>query len=91
MLSTSVYESFGYAIAEAAACGCDIAVLDNTAAAEFWPEATRFASVDQAVDIIRAARPHRWRDLVAGRYEVGLQAQRVVDLLLGDGTTGSSG
>ena len=81
LLSTSVYESFGYAIAEAAACGCDLAILDNTAAAEFWPEATRFASVAEAVAIIRAAAPHRWRGLVAERFSIRLQAQRIVGFL----------
>ncbi len=81
LLSTSVYESFGYAIAEAAACGCDIAMLDQTAAGEFWPEATRFADIDEAVEIIRAARPHRWRALVAERFSLDRQVARVLELL----------
>ncbi len=81
LLSTSVYESFGYAIAEAAACGCDIAILDNTAAAEFWPGASRFASVEQAVAIIAGARPNRWRALVEQNYDVGRQAHVVADLM----------
>lgn len=81
LLSTSVYESFGYAIAEAAAVGCDLAVLDNTAAAEFWPEAVRFATVEEAVRLIRAARPHRWRGLVEARFGLDRQVGAVLALL----------
>lgn len=82
LLSTSLYESFGYAIAEAAACGCDLAMLDHTAAGEFWPEETRFADVDSAVEIIRAARPHRWRALIAERFSLDRQVARVLDIVL---------
>jgi glycosyltransferase involved in cell wall biosynthesis len=81
LLSTSVYESFGYAIAEAACAGCDIAMLDHAAAGEFWPEETRFACVDEAVAMIRAARPHRWRALVEERYGLALQAARVLEIV----------
>ena len=90
LLSTSVYESFGYAIAEAAAVGCDLAVLDNTAAAEFWPDAVRFGTVDEAVSLIRGARPHRWRTHVAERF--GLQGQvAAVRTLLAAPTATESG
>ncbi len=82
LLSTSVYESFGYAIAEAAAVGCDLAVLDNPGAGEFWPEAVRFATVDQAVALIRAARPHRWRSLVEDRFSLAAQAETLRALIL---------
>jgi len=81
LLSTSLHESFGYAIAEAAAAGCDIAVLDHRGAEEFWPEEARFGTVDQAAAMIRAARPGRWRDLVAGRFGLDRQVARVVALL----------
>lgn len=81
LLSTSVYESFGYAIAEAAAIGCDLAVLDNPGAGEFWPEAVRFATVDAAVARIRAARPHRWRGLIESRFSLAAQAEAVRCLL----------
>ncbi len=81
LLSTSVYESFGYAIAEAAAVGCDLAVLDNTAAGEFWPELVRFATVDEAVALIRGARPNCWRSYVAERYGLARQVAVVRALL----------
>lgn len=82
LLSTSVYESFGYAIAEAACCGCDVAMLDHAAAAEFWPEEMRFACIDDAVAKIRAARPHRWRDLVTSNYSLDRQASHLLETLL---------
>ena len=81
LLSTSAYESFGYAIAEAAAVGCDLAMLDNAAAGEFWPEAVRFATVEEAVRLIRQARPHRWRVHVAGRFSLARQVAAVRALL----------
>lgn len=81
LLSTSVYESFGYAIAEAAASGCDLAVLDSAAAGEFWPDAVRFATVDEAVALIRGARPHRWRDHVVGRFGLARQVATLRALL----------
>jgi FkbM family methyltransferase len=81
LLSTSVYESFGYAIAEAAAAGCDLAVLDYRGAEEFWPAEVRFASVDQAVALIQAARHGRWRSLIEQRFALERQVKRVLAVL----------
>ena len=81
LLSTSVYESFGYAIAEAAAVGCDLAVMDNLAAGELWPEAVRFATVEEAVSLVRHARPHRWRVYVASRFSLARQVAAIRALI----------
>ncbi|MDO9708806.1 FkbM family methyltransferase [Paracraurococcus lichenis] len=81
LLSTSLHESFGYAIAEAAAVGCDLAVLDHRGAEEFWPEAARFGTVEEAARMIRAARPGRWRGLVAERFGLDRQVAAVLALL----------
>ncbi|WP_431271380.1 FkbM family methyltransferase [Dankookia sp. P2] len=81
LLSTSLHESFGYAIAEAAAAGCDLAVLDHRGAEEFWPEEVRFGTVDQAVVLLCNARPGRWRGLVAARFGLGAQVEAVLGLL----------
>ncbi len=83
LLHTSLHESFGYAIAEAACVGCDLAVLDHPGADEFWPDAVRFASVEQAVARILAAAPHRWRDAIAARFPLDRQIDAVARLLLG--------
>jgi glycosyltransferase involved in cell wall biosynthesis len=81
LLHTSLHESFGYAIAEAAAVGCDIAVFDHMGAAEFWPETTRYGTVDEAVWVIRNAAPHRWRDHVTQRFSLRRQVAAIVALL----------
>jgi len=81
LLSTSLHESFGYAIAEAAAAGCDLAVLDHVGADEFWPEDTRFVAVEDAVRLIRTAAPNRWRKLVAERFSLTRQVASVLDIL----------
>lgn len=81
LLSTSLHESFGYAIAEAAVSGCDLAVLDHRGAEEFWPEEIRFGTVDQAVALLCQARPGRWRGLVAARFGLGAQVDAVLAVL----------
>jgi glycosyltransferase involved in cell wall biosynthesis len=82
LLHTSLHESFGYAIAEAAAVGCDLAVLDHPGAAEFWPDATRFGTVAEAAAMIRAAAPHRWRAHVQ-RFALERQVEAVAAMLCG--------
>src|SRR3954447_6614267 len=81
LLSTSLHESFGYAIAEAAAAGCDLAVLDHRGAEEFWPDEVRFGTVEQAVNLICNARPGRWRGLAAARFGLGGQVDAVLGVL----------
>ncbi|MDB5403651.1 MAG: hypothetical protein JWQ55_5669 [Rhodopila sp.] len=81
LLSTSLHESFGYAIAEAAAAGCDLAVLDHVGADEFWPDATRFVAVEDAVRLIRTAAPDRWRGLVAEWFSLPRQVGAVLEIV----------
>jgi glycosyltransferase involved in cell wall biosynthesis len=81
LLHTSLHESFGYAIAEAAAAGCDIALLDHPGAEEFWPAAMRFGTIDEAVRLIRAAGPHRWRQHVANTVSLDRQIAATADML----------
>jgi glycosyltransferase involved in cell wall biosynthesis len=81
LLHTSLHESFGYAIAEAAAVGCDIAVLENPGAAEFWPANRRFGTIDEAVRIIREAEPYRWRKHVAQNFSLTQQLAGIGALL----------
>jgi glycosyltransferase involved in cell wall biosynthesis len=73
LLHTSLHESFGYSIAEAASVGCDIAVLEHPGAQEFWPSATRYATVDDAVELICNAAPHRWRNHVVQNFSLTRQ------------------
>lgn len=84
LLHTSLHESFGYAVAEAAAVGCDLAVLDHPGADEFWPDAVRFGTVAEAVALIRAAQPHRWRDHVLQHFALPQQIEAMAAMLCGD-------
>ncbi len=81
LLHTSLHESFGYAIAEAAAVGCDIAVLEHPGAAEFWPETTRYGTVDEAVLLVRNAAPHRWRRHVTQHFPLTRQLAETAAVL----------
>ena len=84
LLSTSLHESFGYAIAEAAAAGCDLAVLDHLGADEFWPPEIRFVAVQDAVELVRGAAPNRWRDLVSERFSLRRQVEATLAALFPD-------
>ena len=81
LLHTSLHESFGYAIAEAAAVGCDLAVLDHAGADEFWPAEIRYGTVAAAVDLIRDAAPHRWRDHVRRGFSLARQLAGIAAML----------
>jgi glycosyltransferase involved in cell wall biosynthesis len=81
LLSTSVYESFGYAMAEAASCGCDIAMLDQAGAAEFWPLEMRFGTAAEAAALARTSRPGRWRELVVNQFSLERQIETLRNLL----------
>lgn len=81
LLSTSMYESFGMNIGEAMAVGAFPVVHDFPGADRLWPVECLFASIDQAVALIRAGRPGLYRDWVAERYSLGRQAAAVIALL----------
>ncbi len=82
LLSTTMYESFGLNIGEAMAVGAFPVVHDFPGAAQIWPEECLFASIEQAVAMIRVARTGLYRDWVAARYGLEQQAASVLDLLL---------
>ena len=81
LLSTTMYESFGLNIGEAMAVGAFPVVHAFPGAADLWPRECLFASVEEAVALIRAARPGLYRDWVAERYDLAQQAASVVALL----------
>ncbi len=83
ILSTSMYESFGLNIAEGMACGLAPVVHDFPGADRLWPPQALFASIDEAVALIRAAQPGSpWREWV-GRYGLDRQIQATRQLLAG--------
>jgi glycosyltransferase involved in cell wall biosynthesis len=81
LLSTSLHESFGYAIAEAASCGCDVAMLDHIGAAEFWPDEIRFGTAAEAAAMIKAKRQGCWREMVSQRFSLDLQLEKLRRIL----------
>ncbi|MBN8875515.1 MAG: glycosyltransferase family 4 protein, partial [Rhodospirillales bacterium] len=81
LLSTSMYESFGLNIGEAMAVGAFPVVHAFPGAETLWPPECLFASVEEAVALIRAARPGLYRTWVADRYGLEKQAAAVLRLL----------
>jgi glycosyltransferase involved in cell wall biosynthesis len=81
LLSTSMYESFGMNIGEAMASGAFPVVHGFPGADRLWPAECMFASVDDAVALIQAARPGLYREWVAERYGLDRQVGSVLSLL----------
>jgi hypothetical protein len=81
LLSTSMYESFGLNIGEAMAVGAFPVVHDFPGADRLWPEECLFASIDDAVALIRSARPGLYREWVGARYGLDRQQDAVLRLL----------
>ena len=81
LLSTSMYESFGLNIGEAMAVGAFPVVHDFPGADRLWPEECLFASIDQAVALIRSSRPGLYREWIRDRYGLAGQQQSVLRLL----------
>ena len=83
LLSTTMYESFGLNIGEAMAVGAYPVVHGFPGAELLWPVECQFASVEEAVALIRAARPGLYRAWVAERYGLDQQAEMVLAVLEG--------
>jgi glycosyltransferase involved in cell wall biosynthesis len=81
LLTTSMYESFGMNIGEAMAVGAFPVVHDFPGAGRLWPEECLFATVDDAVALIRSARPGVYRGWVEDRYSLARQVESVLALL----------
>ena len=81
LVSTSMYESFGMAIGEAMAVGAFPVVHDFPGAADLWPPECLFLATDDAVALIRSARPGLYRDWVTERYGLERQERDVLRVL----------
>lgn len=90
LLHTSLHESFGYAVAEAALCGCDIVVADHPGAATTWPGEVLFGSIEQATSKILDAKPHRWRNFVIKNFSLETQINNLAQLLKTSGQVAAS-
>ncbi|MBV9249357.1 MAG: glycosyltransferase family 4 protein [Acetobacteraceae bacterium] len=81
LLHTSLHEGLSYAVLEAAACGCDIAMLDHPGADTCWPPSVRFGTLEEAVTLIRNAAPQRWREYVAAHFSLAHQVGEITAIL----------
>jgi glycosyltransferase involved in cell wall biosynthesis len=81
LLSTSLYESFGMAIGEAMAVGAFPVVHAFPGAEQLWPKECLFSAIDDAVALIRSARPGLYRDWVAEHYGLEMQEAAILRLL----------
>jgi glycosyltransferase involved in cell wall biosynthesis len=91
LLHTSLHEGLSYAVMEAAATGCDLAVFDHPGAAACWPAQTLFGTVDEAVDLIRAAKPARWRAHVVANFSLQQQIAGISAMLNADAFSNPAG
>lgn len=89
ILSTSIHESFGYGIAEAMAVGALPIVHDYPGAEEFWPDAIRFSSIGEAVDLILAGQMHQWVRYVNEKFPLSKQ-MRDIDAIMNGGRTAAT-
>ncbi len=81
LLSTSMYESFGMNIGEAMATGAFPVVHAFPGADRLWPPECLFAGTDEAVSLIRSARPGLYRGWVSEFYSLDRQASAITGLL----------
>lgn len=81
LLHTSMHEGLSYAVLEAAAAGCDLAVFDHPGAADCWPAEILFGTVDEAVRLIGDAQPGRWQTLVSEQYSLAGQLNGLSGML----------
>ena len=81
LLHTSLHEGLSYAVLEAAASGCDLAVFDHPGAAACWPGEVLFGTAEEAVALVRGARSSRWREHVCHRFSLDGQIGAVSAIL----------
>lgn len=82
LLSTSLYESFGFAIAEAAAAGLRPVVFDFPNADAIWPPGMLVSTIGHAISAVRSARQNEFREWVCQTYPLERQVNAFRDQLL---------
>lgn len=80
-LSTSISESFGYAIAEGMAAGLQTLVHSYPGVDEFWPQECVYNTVDEAVQLIEGGQLPTLKEFVEERYSLDLQIDALNELL----------
>lgn len=82
-LSTSIHESFGYAIAEAMTMGIKPVAHNFVFGDDVWPEEMLFNTVDEAVEMITSAEYHSdaYRSFVEEHYSRRRQVRETLRVL----------
>ena len=81
LLSTSIFESFGYAIGEAMASGLDVVAMQYPGAEQTWPAEILSTTIGEALIKLGQSHAGRWRDVVGRAYPLQAQQQAVRQLL----------
>lgn len=81
LVSTSLYESFGLAIGEAAAAGLLPVIFQFPNASAIWAKEFLVSTLQEAVIAVRSATQSKARDFVVARYPLSAQIDAFRDLL----------
>jgi len=84
LLSTSVFESFGYNIAEAMAMGIRPLIHGFPGAEELWPHDCLFSTTDELIEMIRDDNNYNskaYREFVEQRYPLQIQLDKFDSLI----------
>lgn len=81
LLHTSLHESFGYVVAEAALSGCRVAMLDHPGAHEVWPDGILYRTVDEAVALLTGDAQPEVCDFVMARYGIDRFVGALADIV----------
>ena len=90
-LHTSLHESFGYVVGEAALCGCRVAMLDHPGARDIWPSQMLYRTIDEAVELIIKPVRVETPQFVANHYGINQFIAANVNMLLGVSTVAIHG
>jgi glycosyltransferase involved in cell wall biosynthesis len=84
LLTTSLFESFGYSIGEAMAMGCRPLIHAFPGAESIWPQECTFRCVDELIPMIQDKTNYNsdaYRDFVESRYPLDRQIAQIENLL----------
>ncbi|MFV1976120.1 MAG: glycosyltransferase [Candidatus Scalindua sp.] len=86
LLTTSVFESFGYGIAEAMAMGYKPLINNFPGADANWPSYCIYSTTDELINIIQNSDDYDskvYHDFVKDRYSLSLQLETIDAVLIG--------
>lgn len=81
LLHTSLHEGLSYAILEAAASGCGLAILDCPGALDYIPKKAIFQTIDGAVQIILKAQKNEIRNHILSSYQIKYNIEKISAIL----------